>query len=331
MYFEEKNAQMNVRLYYLVTAICSCVTVFSQRSMEQNKFYGIPQLFSKPVINTFMNERDFAISPDGNEIFYTVYLSQSQFHSIIHCMKDRQGNWSQPKIAIFSGVYSDMEPAFSSDGKKIFFSSNRPEGTSPKKDYDIWFVEKKKDGWGTPQNIGPIVNTSANEFFPSVAANGNLYFTASYEGGVGKEDIFIARWKDGKYAEPIALDTGVNSPLYEFNAFVSPDEQIILFTSYGRKDDSGRGDIYMSTKDSTGKWMTAKNLQLINSDKLDYCPFLSFDKKTLFFTSERHNIPSFFPGSGLTYDRLKDLHEQIENGSGNIYQVSWEAVVRSLH
>jgi WD40-like Beta Propeller Repeat len=98
--------------------------------------------------------------------------------------------------------------------------------------------------------------------------------------------------------ESVALDTGVNSALYEFNAFVSPDEQFILFTAFGRKDDKGRGDIYVSTKNEKGNWLPAKNLEVINSEKLDYCPIVSFDNKTLFFTSERHVIPESFGETG---------------------------------
>jgi hypothetical protein len=140
----------------------------------------------------------------------------------------------------------------------------------------------------------------------------------------------VSRWNDDKYAQPVALDTGVNSGLYEFNAFVSPDERYILFTSFGRKDDKGRGDIYISSKDEKGNWRPAKNVRLINSERLDYCPFISFDNKTLFFTSERHTIPESFSDKQASYDQLKALFKQVQNGAGNIYQISWEAVMQSV-
>jgi Tol biopolymer transport system component len=277
-----------------------------------------------------MNERDMAIAPDGMEMFYSVFLQSALFHVIIHCKKDKAGKWSSPEVALFSGRYSDMEPAFAPDGKKLYFSSNRANAFSDNKNYDIWYVEKVNGQWVNPRNVGPPVNTSADEYYPSIAQNGNLYFTAEYKRGFGKEDIYVARWKDDKYLDPAALDTAVNSPLYEFNAFVSPDEKFILFTSYGRTDDIGRGDIYISTKDDKGAWLPAKNVRMINSDKLDYCPFVSFDRKTLFFTSERHSMPDLFIERELNYRSLKSLHQQIQNGTGNIYRVSWEAVKRSL-
>ena len=303
----------------------------SQDSYKKPPTAQLPVLFTLAPINTNMNERDIAISPDGKEMFYTVVLQPTLFHTILYCKKDNNGNWTAPQVASFSGIYSDMEPAFSPDGKKLFFSSNRPDTLRKIINYDIWYVEKSKNEWINPKNLGPEVNTASNEYYPSVASNGNLYFTAEYDKGTGKEDIFICKLIDGKYSPSIPLDTGINSPLYEFNAFVSPDESYILFTSFGRKDDKGRGDIYFSSKDDKGNWLPAKNLAIVNSDKLDYCPFVSFDSKTLFFTSERHLVPEKFNGNKATYEDLKRLFQQRQNGTGNIYQVSWEAVLQSIH
>jgi hypothetical protein len=122
------------------------------------------------------------------------------------------------------------------------------------KDFDIWYVEKKDSKWDEPKNLGETVNSSTDEYYPSIALSGNLYFTAAYKNSVGKEDIYVSILENGKYATPVPLDTAVNSKTFEFNAFVSPDEQFIIFTSYGRKDGKGRGDLYMSTKDASGKW-----------------------------------------------------------------------------
>lgn len=308
------------------------ITAQSQESISKIKpSAATPVLFAESSINTSMNERDLAISPDGTEMFYTVYLAPAHFHCIIYCKKEKTGKWSSPQVASFSGTHSDLEPAFSADGQKLFFSSNRPDGNSTKKNYNIWFVEKTNGTWTNPHSVGSPVNTSADEFFPSVAANGNLYFTAAYPGGIGKEDIYVAKWKDNKYAEPVPLDTSVNSGFYEFNAFVTPDEQYLLFTSFGRKEDKGGGDIYMSSKDHNGNWRSAKNVSLINSEKLDYCPFVSFDNKTLFFTSERHTLPGSLNNTRVSYDKLKALFNQVENGTGNIYQVSWDAVKASVY
>jgi hypothetical protein len=286
-----------------------------------------PGIFGEGIINTSYSERDFALSPDGTEIFYTLQSPQGAFQTILYRKKDQLGKWSQPEVASFAGHYSDLEPAFTADGNKLFFSSNRPLTGSEIKDFDIWYVEKKNGQWVNPTNIGMPVNTPADEYYPSVAKNGNLYFTAEYKKGVGKEDIYMAKWNNGNYEEAIALDTAVNSTTYEFNAFVSPDENFILFTSYGRKDDKGRGDLYMSVKDAPGKWRPAKNLAFLNSERLDYCPFVSFDKKILFFTSERNALKRSFPDKPASYTELSKLFSSPLNGGGNIYWVSFAKIM----
>jgi len=314
-----------LKLYttFLLLVSFLCLNAQSSDSPE------IPSLFLEGIVSTNLNERDMAISPDGSEMYYTLQSNQNAFSTILHRRKLPGNKWSAPVVASFSGKYGDLEPAFSSDGKKLFFSSNRPLLGEKIKDYDIWVVEKVNDKWSAPKNLGKPVNTEANEFYPSVAANGNLYFTAEYEKGVGKEDIYLCRWINGSFTESSALDTAVNSSFWEFNAFVSPDETYILFTSYGRKDDKGGGDLYICTKNADGHWQPAKNLELINSTKLDYCPFVSAGQETFYFTSSRHTLPSSYEKT-VTYEELSKVYNSPSNGSENIYWISFARVMKSL-
>ena len=275
-----------------------------------------PVLFTD--VSTNLNERDIAISPDGQEMYYTVQTSRNILSTILYRKRQRNG-WSKPEVAPFSGVFNDLEPAFSPDGKKLYFCSNRPLSGSATKDYDIWVMERTGTVWSSPKNLGSPVNTTANEFYPSVTENGNLYFTAEKEGAIGNEDIFVSRANAEGYAQPVPLDTAVNSKLWEFNAFVSPDESYIIFTSYGRKDDSGGGDLYMSIN-RNNQWQPAVNLKGINSTTIDYCPFVY--KGVLYFTSCRHNVTSTRQ-SRMDYDALMKWHGSPLNGSENIYSVNF--------
>ena len=65
-----------------------------------------PVLFAETNINTNFSERDFALSPDGNEIFYTLQSPARNFQTILYIQKDKKGNWSKPEIAPFAGRYS---------------------------------------------------------------------------------------------------------------------------------------------------------------------------------------------------------------------------------
>jgi WD40-like Beta Propeller Repeat len=312
-----------IRIFKFIFLLISLSTT-AQSKLNFQRPPAYPEIVAGNVLSTGLSERDFALSPDGTEIFYTLQSPQGVFQTIVHIRKQTDGSWSKPSVAPFAGKYSDLEPAFSSDGKKLFFSSNRPLSGTEIKDFDIWVVEKMNGKWDEPKNIGLPVNTKEDEFYPSITKSGNLYFTAAYKTGIGKEDIFMAQWENGKYKEPVHLDTAINSKMYEFNAFVSPEEDFIIFTSYGRKDDKGRGDLYMSLKDASGKWQPAKNLTLLNSEKLDYCPFVSFDKKSLFFTSERNNLKKSFSDKMVKIEELVKSFTSPQNGGGDIYWISFE-------
>jgi Tol biopolymer transport system component len=279
----------------------------------------------KPLINSHLNERDLAISPDGKEIFYSLVLSRK--NAVILCLKTEQGQPNLPQILSFSGKFFDIEPAFSPDGKRLYFASNRSLDHASTKDFDIWYVEKQADGkWGEPQNMGAPVNTPANEFYPSFAQNGNLYFTAKYG---QNEDIWLSKFENGKYIAPQALPIAINSSQDEFNAFVSPDEQTLFFSSYGRSDDMGGGDLYISQKDKNGQWQPAQNLKFLNSNRLDYCPYISPDSKYFYFTSEKKSNQNSNDKS-LNINQLYNNLMQGGNGLGDIYWLELKSVLTSL-
>ena len=285
-------------------------------------------LFKLPLELNRFSVRDFALSPKQDELFITVESSKNVFSSIIRLTKNKQG-WNI-EMASFSGKYGDLEPSFSSDGKTLYFVSNRPLNNTDTqtKDFDIWKTEKINGIWSEPINLGAPVNTDANEFYPSVTNNGLLYFTAAYKNSKGKEDIWMSKLIDGNYTSPELLSDSVNSIMYEFNAFVSFDDSFIIFTSYGREDDLGGGDLYISKKDAAGNWTKAKNLgSKINSIALDYCPFVSFDKQYFFFTSERNKVQKSYK-SKLSLDEFLKKIGQMQNGKGNIYWINANTILQ---
>lgn len=285
-------------------------------------------LFGEGFISTHINERDFAISPDGSEIYFTISTPKSTFQTIVSSKKNKQG-WSASEIVSFAGEFIDLEPVFSADGQTLYFASNRPTSGSTPKDFDLWKVKRNGAGWGTPENLGTAINTEGDEFYPSITKSGNLYFTAAYKDGPGREDIYVSEFRNGEFTKPTALDSGVNTKYYEFNAFVDQDEKYILFTSYGRKDDTGGGDLYLSIKDSNGKWQPARNLKSINSKQIDYCPYLTIDGKALFFTSERHQLPTAFTSRKATYKDVLNANSNPINGTGNIYWIDFQKLLET--
>ena len=243
-----------------------------------------PALFAPDFVSTDLCERDLAITPDGREIYFTLQggPSYQDWFSAIVYVREQNGLWTPPRLAPFSGRWNDVEPFVTSDGKRLYFSSNRPpDGNgAAKKDYDIWVVERTGSGWGAPRNLGPPVNTAKDEFYPTLTRDGTLYVTASYDSGRGGEDIWRARPVEGGFAEPENLGDSVNTAGGEYNALIAPDESWLIL---GRD-----GDLFIGFRRPDGSWTSARNMGPgVNAPGLDYCPALSPDGRQLFFTSTR--------------------------------------------
>ena len=223
-------------------------------------------------------------------------------------------------MAPFSGKHRDADPFITADGKQLYFISDRPVDGKPKEDMDIWVMDRTKGGdWGEPRNLGAPVNTTASEWFPTLAANGTLYFGSGRPGGHGKTDLYRARRADGKFAEPENLGPSVNSAADEFEGCVAADESFLVFMAAGRPDSLGGGDLYISYQ-KDGKWTPAKNLgPKVNGPGLEISPYLSPDGKYFFFSSARkaEDIPA-----GKRPDRPR-------NGLGDIYQMDLSALARA--
>ncbi len=272
------------------------------------------------IISKFPNIRDFTISPDQDEVYFTVQGYSGELSTIVKVSK-KNDKWSTPEIAPFSGKYEDLEAMFSPDGLKLYFVSARPleNTTKEAKDRDIWYIERSNTAseWSTPKNIGRPINTNGDEFYPSVSKNGNLYFTSTANASKGKDDIFVSRWEDNKYTAPISLSEAINSEGYEYNSYIAPDESFLIFGRYKRDDGLGSGDLYISYL-KEGKWSKAKNLKKgVNSNKMDYCPFYDAKTNILYFTSKRSAVKAERQSQNLK--ELLQTMDSYENGLSRIY------------
>jgi hypothetical protein len=83
-------------------------------------------------------------------------------------------------------------------------------------------MEKAGNGWGPPQNVGAPVNSPGQEWYPTIAQDGTMYFGSDREGGKGRTDIYRSRLVDGKYTEPENLGDAINTQFEEFEPYISP-------------------------------------------------------------------------------------------------------------
>lgn len=246
-----------------------------------------PLKFAPGVISTGNEISSITFSPDGKTVYFcrgtemtrrgeefTCFIMESQFID---------GKWNEAKIVSFSGKYHDVDPFMSPDGKKMFFSSRRPVENSNTDCARIWEVECGKDGWEEPKVLGYPINSGFNDVFPSVTEDGTMYFTSSRPGVKGFSDIFCSKLINGVYSRYERLGDAVNSDGMDFDACISSDERVLIFT---RKISDNDCDLFISFK-RDNKWANALNMSdMLGMEQMfKYAPSLSSDGKTLFFTS----------------------------------------------
>jgi hypothetical protein len=274
-----------------------------------------------PSLNEWVNIRDVAISANQEEIYFTI---QSAFGELsqIAWMTHSNGEYSEPQLMPFSDRFIDMEPFLSYDQKVLYFASNRPlDSSGEAKDFDIWCVKRNGIGapWSEPIHLGPTVNSTNDEFYPSLSINNNLYFTMSAPTGIGNDDIYFSAYKDGEYAKPVLLDTTVNTPGMEFNAFISKNEDFLIYTRYNSTNGLGSGDLYISRRMEDGRWGVSENLgDLINTSYMEYCPFYDEEQGVLYFTSRRKNT-QFLKFKNL--EAYKSYLIGADNGLSKLYKI----------
>ncbi len=227
-------------------------------------------------------------SEDGTELYFGVLVDG---RAEIHETRWDGTSWTKPDVVVSDPHHSVNDPFLSPDGQRLYFISDRPDhdGGTPEDDptYDIWFVEREGTGWGAPENVGPPVNSDHNEYYVSFGASGALYFASDRNASrAGDFDLYRAAPHDAGFRDARRLHGDVNTGHYEADAFVSPDESYLVFSS-ARPGGRGRGDLYVSFRRDDGSWGSGKSLgDAINTEGHELCPFVTADGKYLFYTSE---------------------------------------------
>lgn len=299
----------------------------SRPPYASNKPMPDPTIFAEGVVSTGDFESHPAFTPDGKTLYYLKSSPTFNFWTIMvtHFKNNR---WTTPEVLSISGQYRDADPFITSDGSKFFFISDRPNNdpdrTQEKRSLDIWMMEKTATGWSAPRNLGVPVNSSGDEWYPTVAADGTLYFGSDRAGGKGRTDLYRSRLVDGKYNTPENLGESINSQFDEYEPYIAPDQSYLIFMA-ARPDGLGGSDLYISYQ-RNGSWTKAVNLgDKINSKGSEYSPTVSPDGKYFFWSSTRSLVPASQP-KRLTYSEFVTKLRGPGNGLGDIYQIDLSAL-----
>ena len=226
--------------YDLYTADCD------QQALSNKKFFST-------TINTPFNESTAVFTKDGNTMYFTrnnyvnrkigTNVENTILLKILRATKDSNGHWGNVvEVPFNSDNYNVAHPALSPDEKFLYFASDM-DGTLGES--DIFRVEILGDNqYGTPENLGDIINTSGRESFPFVSKNNILYYSSDGIPGLGGLDIFAVKfYENGTVSKPINIGMPGNSADDDF-CFVMDSETKIGFLTSNRPGGKGKDDIY---------------------------------------------------------------------------------------
>jgi hypothetical protein len=242
----ERNMLMRAFAMLLALALPGCVpsgttpggdagsdrdhTIISGAYLDQPLPGSEPVLFAPGIVSTAHHDLTLSIAPGAESMVVT--RSDLTWRSFLIQIEQQGTDVPSLSIPPFTSKYADSYAAFSPDGRKIFFNSDRPleAGGEPIEGRDIWVVERTSSGWGVPRHLGPLVNSEKYQACPSVTADGTLYFHAWVGGDATRNaELFRCRLIDGRYGPPENLGPAINTPAPEFHPYVAPDESFLLF------------------------------------------------------------------------------------------------------
>ncbi len=280
----------------------------------------VVQMFAPGVISTRDYERDGTFTPDGATFYFTKRTMWPYFSAI--CVSHlRNGRWTEPEVAPFSGQYADGTPFVTLDGAHLYFASHLPLNGVSTPGFSIWVVDRAGEGWSAPRRLTAPINDHGSVSRPVVTRDGSLYFLRG-----DLPHVVIARPQGEGWAEPILAGEDNAPGSLENGFYVDPDERFMIVAAVGRADALNtaegiyaRGDLYVRDRVAAG-WSALRHLQApVNSPAEEGTPFVSPDGQYLYFMSERGAFTEH--GPAYTYDRLERALHAAGNGLGDIYRV----------
>jgi hypothetical protein len=294
--------EMNKSKHFLTALGVAIVLVsaFTASSRAQKYSDWSTPINLGPNVNSTSMDRGPAISKDGLSLYFAsnrpggvggedIYVSQRE---------TRDGEWG-PAInlgPIINTTASEMVPALSRDGHLLFFSSTQPGGFGSA---DIWVSRREHThddfAWQPAENLGAGVNSTSIDAGPGYFDNDEvgapqLYFNSNRLGGSGS--IYVSEQAaDGSFGPAVlVLELGDGG-----RASIRHDGLEIFFTSSRPGSIANSIDLWVATRETVfDAWSEPINLgSPLNSELVDVQPYISSDRETLFFASNR-------PGGGPT-------------------------------
>lgn len=272
-------------------------------------------------INSNLHEGPFTFSRSGEKIIFTRnYYSKGKEQrredgflgfGLFESLKTEAGKWENPqKLEMGEIAHNYSHPSLSYNGELLYFVSDMPGGYGGT---DIYVSTRLSDGWSTPRNLGPAVNTQGNEAYPYIHLTGTLYFASDYHQGLGGLDIFSARKDElGEWGNIRNLGYPINSSADDFGLILKPDSRSGYFSS-NRPGGKGSDDIYSALIDAPVD-------ELLDIDSL-IAVMDSVDSDSLAESEQQTNEP--IVKSNIEDTILQVEKDALRNSSGGYFEFTY--------
>ncbi len=187
--------------------------------------------FAPGIASTDYSEVRLTISPDGRTaLWFSRDRPGGQGGYDIWMSRHTETGWGAAEPVPFNSPGRDFDPAFSADGRFVYFCSDRPGGMGGD---DLYRVVVTAGGFGGVEWLG-VVNSPGNEFAPMLSPDGStLLFSSDQPGGAGRHDLYVAARKGAGFAPAVPVAGGINTGGDEFDATFLSDGTTIVFARAG--------------------------------------------------------------------------------------------------
>lgn len=221
----------------------------SKTTGQFNKGQRMPHPFNKNG-----SEGGATMSIDNKHLFFTICKDEggATVNCDIYTSDNLNGEWTPARKV--EGINDperwDSQPSIASDGKTLYFASDRKGGRGGV-DLYVTVRDVTTGIWSKPENLGPVINTNADEKSAFIHSDfQTLYFSSDGHPGVGGFDIFLSKkGEDGKWSEPKNIGIPINTERDDLGFFVSTDGHLGYFASNEPSRANGKSvgkyDIYL--------------------------------------------------------------------------------------
>lgn len=190
-----------------------------------------------------------------------------------------------------NSVGEETLPLLSHDGSQLFFSRALYAGNSGGKftGLDAWFSKADEDSWKASSNDLPTeINNEGHNAIIGMSEDGSKIYFMSALTNEKMNGIYVTSRINNYWTRPQFVPVpGIDNQDF-LGVYVSPDFEVMLF-SMKAPDSRGEEDLYFSVKNSAGNWSVPRNMgTTLNTRGFEISPYLSADKKRLYFASNGH-------------------------------------------